>query len=257
MNLQNLSKQIKEKSLAASDDLKDATNSTRPMREGNKRAAQSALNDLNQEYRRLLLKKASYIVVSGPQAKDLEEAVKGEKLPFIVNPDGFYEELLSKIDERAYMNRTVDGTFFNALSHALEEVSRDMGIQSYPQLLFKAEYAQVISNKNQVTDILKKVINTDVGGELLGIYAVHKILDRAIASTTEDSFSPIILTAEDTGLAISLSNDLRRLSNNVFLVSVGKNIPKSLKSALNSLTIKEANKETVDELLQAIRSRTV
>lgn len=256
MNIQNLVKQIQEKNLAANDDLSDATNSTRSMREGNKRAAREALTDLKQEYRKQLLTSASYIVVNGSQSKELETAVESESLALTADSEEFYKELLSKIDERAYMNRPVDGTFFNALSNYLEEIAREIGIKSYPQLLFKSEYHQIISSKDQALKLLKQIVNKDLGSELVGIYTINRIMDRAINREQTDSFVPIFLTAEDKNLALTLSNDLRRLSPNVFLVCAGKT-SKSLKSVQNSLSIDEVNKETIEQLLEAIKSKTV
>jgi hypothetical protein len=76
MSIKSIVKQIKEKSLAANDDLKDATNNTRPMRQGNKRAAEELLVGLKNEYRSLLLASATYVILTGPQANELEELAK-------------------------------------------------------------------------------------------------------------------------------------------------------------------------------------
>lgn len=256
MNIQNLVKQIQEKTLAANDNLEDATNSTRAMREGNRRAARESLADLKQEYRKQLLTSASYVVVSGSQSKELEAAIESESLALTVDSEEFYQELLSKIDERSYMNRPVDGTFFNALANSIEDIAREIGIKSYPQILFKSEYHQIISSKDQVLKLLKLIVNKDLGSELIGIHAVNKVMDKALKREQADSFTPLFLTAEDKTLALALSNDLGRLSSNVFLVCAGKT-SKSLKNVQNSLSIDEVNKETIEQLLEAIRSKTV
>lgn len=257
MNLQNLAKKIQEKTLAAKDDLKDATNSTRPMREGNKKAAIVALEDLRQDYRRLLLATASYLVISGPQANNIEKSFDPENGPLSADPEGLYEDVLSRMEERTYMNRTADGTFLMALNDSLEKVGKEIGVQSYPQLNFKAEYAQVISKRAQALGLVRKIINNDIGGELVGIYTVSKLLNKAISQASEDSFTPIILTSKDPALALTLSNDLRHVSKNVFLVSVGKETPKEFKNVPNSITIEKANKESIEELFAAIKSRSV
>lgn len=255
MNTKNLIEQIQQKTAAANDDLKSATNNTRPMREGNKRAAKEQLVALKDQFRLLLTKTASYLIVAGPQSSEFAAVAAASSAALVVNPEDFYNQVLNKIDERAYMNKLIDGSFANAISNSLEEVVLEMGVQSYPQLLFKTEYSQMTSTKEQVLTITKLMINKEVGSDLIGIYAANKVLDQVIARGP-NSFTPIVLHTTDEALALSLSKDLRNLSPNVFLVTVGK-ASKALKNVPNSISLKEANPEALEQLLEAVKSKTV
>lgn len=255
MNNKNLIEQIQQKTVAANDDLKDATNNTRPMREGNKRAAKEQLVALKDQFRLLLTQTASYLIVTGPQASDLATAAESTKAALVVNPDDFYNEVLNKIDERAYMNRMIDSSFANTLSNVLEEVTLSIGVQSYPQLNFRSEYIQMITSKEQVLAVVKQIINKEIGSDLVGIYAANKVLDQAI-ERGPNSFTPVLLHTTDEALALGLSKDLKNLSPNVFLVTVGK-ASKALKGVPNSISLKEANAEALEQLLEAVKSKTV
>lgn len=255
MNIKNLIEQIQQKSAAANDDLKDATNNTRPMREGNKRAAKEQLVDLKDQFRLLLTQTASYLIVTGPQASELATTAETTQGALVVNPEDFYNEVLEKVDQRAYMGKLIDGSFANAISNSLEEVVLQIGVRSYPQLLFKTEYSQMTTTKEQVLAITKLMINKEIGSDFVGIYAANKVMDQAIARGP-NSFTPILLHTTDENLALSLSKDLKNLSPNVFLVTVGK-ASKTLKSVPNSISLKEANAEALEQLLEAVKSKAV
>jgi len=55
-------------------------------------------------------------------------------------------------------------------------------------------------------------------------------------------------------LAVTLSKDLKRLSPNTFLVTVGK-APKGAKGLNNLVSIKEASPEALNQLLDGIKSK--
>jgi len=255
MNTKNLLEQIQQKTVAANDDLKDATNNTRPMREGNKRAAKEQLVALKDQFRNVLVQTASYLIAVGPQASELATAAENSPSALVVNPEDFYNEILNKVDERAYTNKLIDGSFANAIGNSLEEVVLQMGVRSYPQLIFKTEYSQMTSNKEQVLAVTKLMINKEIGSDLVGIYAANKVLDEVI-KRNPSRFIPIILHTSDESLALSLSKDLKNLSPNVFLVTVGK-VSKTLKNVPNSISLKEANAEALEQLLEAVKAKTL
>jgi hypothetical protein len=254
--MKNLAQRIQEKTLAANDDLKDTTNSTRAMREGNKRAAKEALGDLRTKFSQLLLQKASYIVISGTNSQELYDLVVAEKNTLVFDPETFYADVLNAIEPRMYMDKKVDGTMFQGLTNAFEQIGNKIGIQSLPQLNFKAEYQQMISDKEQALELVKKVVSADVGTEILGIYAMSALLDAAIERSKENSFMPVAIIANDETLALALVKDLKRLSPNVFLAAAGK-VSKALRNTANSISIKESTTEALAQLLEAVKSKTV
>jgi hypothetical protein len=254
MSIQSIVKQIKEKSVIANDDLKDTTNSTRAMRQGSKKAAQEALVDLRNEYRSLLLSSATYVVLTGPQANELGEVAKEKHLS--VNSEDFYRKLALRIDSRAYMGQLVASSLFNSVGNSLEETAREIGILSYPQLKFKSEYSQVIKSEEQFVEYVKNQVNDSVGTEMVGAYAVSVLMDKALDRPDQSSFTPILITAADENLAVTLAKDLNRLSHNVFVVSGGKS-SKTIKNIPNSLSTKEVSPEALELVLEAIKTKTV
>jgi len=197
MNIQSLMNQIKEKTVLASDDLKSANNNTRPVREAAKKAAEESLMGLKNDYRKLLLSSAVYLVATGPQLDELVEVAKNNQKCFTAEADALYEKVLAKVDPRAYENKQFVPSILNSLSNSLEEIALECGIQSYPMLRFRPEYSKTITSKAELLDIVKDAVNVNVGGEMAGIYTVSKLLDQIVNREHSDSFTPILLTTKD------------------------------------------------------------
>lgn len=254
MNIQSVMRQIQEKTTLANDNLKDATNNTRPVREAQKRAAQEALQGLKNDCRKLLLSSAVYLVVTGPQTNELMELANNEPKCFGSDSEALYNKILARVDPRAYENKQFVPSILDTISNSLEEVALDCGIQSYPMLRFKAEYSKTITSKEQLLDIVKDAVNTNVGGEMVGIFTVSNVLDQIVERRHIESFVPVVLSAADEQLAITLSKDLKRLSPNTFLVTTGKPT-KATKGLQNMINLKEASKEALDQLLSGVKGK--
>lgn len=254
MNLQSTMKQILEKTELANDDLMNCTNNTRPMREANKRAAVESLKDLKNEYRKMVLQTAVYLVVTGSQAEELGELAKNESKCFSSDAESLYKKVLSKVDVRAYENKQFVPAILDTISNHLEDVALECGIQSYPMLRFTPKYSKTITKQEELLEIIKDAINVSVGGEMVGIYTVSQVLEDAIKRGHAEAFVPVILTATDENLAVTLSKDLKRLSPNTFLVTAGK-APKATKGLANVVHIKEASKEALEQLLKDLKGK--
>lgn len=253
--LETLVNQIEQKTLLASDDLKNVTASTRHTREGMKRRAQEDLVDLKNEYRNALLQSATVVVVTGPQAGELLTLAGGHSLTS--SSDNFTEELLKQVDSRAYLNRCVDGTYFMALTNALESVGEQIGVRSFPQLNFKSNYSKIVETLEQAKALTEEVVINEVGGELLGVYAVSKNVDNALLNRHVDKFTPVLLRVDNETSALKVLKDMVNLTRNTFLVHVGGKTPKNLKGIHNSLSVKEASQESLNETLEAVKSKSV
>lgn len=256
MTLQNIINQIVLKTATANDDLKDATNATRAMRQGNKRAAESQLEDLKNEYRRSLLSGSTFVIVTGAGSKDLVDLANADNKSFGTDSEDLYQKIVAKLDERSYMGKSVANSVFNDLSGSLREVAQEIGIRTYPQMHFKAEYAETITSEEQLVKLTKRAVNDHLGSEMVGINAISSILENAILRGHAETYTPVLLNTKDDKLAVTLSNDLKKLSRNVFVVSVGKTT-KVIKSIPNSLSVDEASPEVLGELLQAIKEKSV
>jgi hypothetical protein len=154
------------------------------------------------------------------------------------------------------MGQNVASSLFNSVCQSLEEAAREMGVLSYPQLKFKSEYSQVVHSEEQFVGFVKNLVNDSLGTEMVGIYAVSVLMDKALNRPNQETFTPLLITAADESLAVSLSKDLKRLSPNVFVVSGGK-ASKAIKNIPNSLSTKEVNPEALEQLLEAIKTKTV
>lgn len=254
MSIKSVMNQIKEKTIVANDDLKDATNNTRPMREGFKRQAKESLEDLQNEYRNLLIQSSSFLIVTGSLGKELCDLAANEPGVFVGNPEDFFTDLVSRIDSRAFMNRTADGTTFEALGYGLELVAREIGVKSYPQLRFKAEYAQTLSSPEDMVKLAQKAVSDSVGNEMSALYSLNGVLKTALNRGHEESFTPILLNTSDEQFALALLKDLNNLTAQSYLVVAGKG-GKAVRNARNSVSLKEATTEALQQLLDSVKGK--
>jgi hypothetical protein len=101
--------------------------------------------------------------------------------------------------------------------------------------------------------LIRNAIVDQVGSELVGINAVHSIVDSAIAKNHSDPVTPVVLNTSDEKFALDLQKNLKRLTSRVFLVSAGKS--ESFKNNKDVMTVKKVSEETVGEVLSNIRNK--
>ena len=230
-------------------------------RQGLKRAATEALKRLRNSYRDELMKNSVFIVVSGAQKDVFTEFASGEKFGcFVNNPESFYKELAAQVSPPSInpplWTRESVKHLFGIAQNVLNDKALELDINSYPPLYFNEKYNRGVTTAEEFAPILKQAINDQVGSEIVGINAVHSILDQAIVKEHSGLITPILLPTDDEAFALDLFNSLNtklgRPANGTFLVAAGKN--HSLK---NALTVKKINEETVAEVLETIRNKVL
>lgn len=255
-NLKELGENIKKaQAIAISDPGTDVN--VRRMRLGNIMQAKEQLKLLGQEYRKALISRVTFIIVTGSLSNKFAELAEAEFSCFAVNVDDFYLEATAKIPPVLYQNVSSSQNLFEHIAAAIEEKAHNMDIVSYPALVFESKFKKMLKSKEEMIALAKAAINDKIGAEIVGLDALSKITQRVIDSGLSGKTIPVILHTEDSTIVEELAKGLRRsLSRNTFVISTGPKVDQKIKDiSLNS--IKTISSESVEKSLMKIKENLV
>lgn len=252
MSLSKVIDEIKKYKQVSEQDLSAGPRETYAGREGMKRNALERIRDLKERYIDELRLSALFILVSGSGRDQFAETAKTEFKCFTADPEGFYKDLANRLPEQLYTQKTPPSNLFDIMGRHLEDKANEMKIIGYPQLIMKAKYLKHIDGKEDFKNLIKEAINEQVGSEISGLHVIRAIADEAIKSEHGSRLTPIILATDDEKLALDLKSTLGRIGSRAFLVAAGKGA-KTVRSTEGCFTVKEIDKESVENILTNIR----
>lgn len=256
MSLVNILKEMETNRPNAEMDVHMGSEATYGGRLGLKRAATETLKRLKLDYRNELMASTVFIVVTGDNNKSfVDVASSGNFGCFSVDPDRFYKDLTSKINPSLFGRESVKN-LFNIAGNILEDKALDLDINSYPMLSFNEKYNSAVNSAEDFVPLIRNAVNDQVGSEIVGIDAVHSIVDTAIGRNHSAVVTPVILSTLDEKFALDLQNNLKRLNSNVFLVVAGK-ASKALLKNRDVVLVKTVSEESIGEALSSIRNRII
>lgn len=266
MNLSEILTKMNETRPNAEIDLNMVNPSTYRAREGLKRAAIQNLKYLTLDYRNEVMKTVAFIVVTGSGREDFTKLATTDTFGCLsADPDQFFADLTSRINPTLF-GREGLRQLFNIAGNILEDKAIELDLGSYNMLQFSEKYNRSVKTADDFKAIIKEAINDQIGSEIVGISAVHSIIDNAIKKGHAASTTPVLLTTDDEKFALDLATNLKRrqlsdgtyrgLTKNVFLVTAGK-VSKTLPSNEGTVSIKKVSEETVAEALSGLRNKIV
>lgn len=254
MSLKELGEDIKKMQAVASMDPGD-NYSTRRMRLGDIAQAKERLRLLGQEYRKELISRAAFAIVTGSQAEKFATLAEAEFSCFSVNVEDFYTEITSKIPPVLYQGVSSSQNLFDHIAQAVEEKARTLEIDRCPALIFESKYKKMLNNKEEMVKLTKTAVNDKIGAEFVGLDALYKVTQKVIDSELSGKIVPIILVVDDLSLVEELSKGLKRsISRNTFIVSTGSKVDQKLKDISLDVT-KSVSSETVEKTLLKMKEK--
>ena len=255
-NLKELGENIKKaQSIAQMDPGTDVN--VRRMRLGNIMQAKEQLRLLGQEYRKALISRATFIVVTGSLASKFAELAESEFSCFSVNAEDFYTDVTAKVPPVLYQNVASSQNLFEHVSAALEEKAHTLDILSYPALVFESKFKKNLKTKEDMLQLVKTAINDRVGAEMVGLDALNKITQKVIDSELSGKTIPVVLVAEDSVIVEEIAKGLKRsLSRNTFIVSTGSKVEQKIKD-ISLMSLKTVSSESVEKSLVKIKENLV
>lgn len=252
MNLSTIVEKINKLKPVATEEVLPEPVETYTVRKGRKRNAEEQLSQLQEEYFKSLLVGSIFILTIGNKSSEFSELAVNKFGCFSVSADSLYVDLVNRMDSSLFLGKESTSSLFGILSRHLEDVANETGIVSYPMLQFKSKYNRTIHTKEDFVSLAKEAINEQVGGEISGIYAVKKVLPEAILRNHKDLLTPIVMATEDMALAQVLSESLKAITPNTFLILAGKARP--LKGAT---LVKEVDETSTKQALLKIKESVV
>jgi hypothetical protein len=264
MSLTSILKEIETNRPNAEMDVNIGNEATYRGRAGLKRAATETLKRLRIDYRNELMSSTVFIVVTGAARDQFTELATNETFGcFSSDPEAFYKDLTSRISPKLFGRENVKN-LFNIAGNILETKALELDINSYPSLSYNDRYNLPATTPEEFVPIIRNAINDQVGAELVGIDAIHSIVDAAIKKSHTAKITPLVLNTSDEKFALDLYKNLKKrkladgtssgLSDKVFLVVAGKS-SKEMQKTDGAVVVKTASEESVGEALVKIKDR--
>jgi len=257
MSLDVVLKKIKTLQPLANENLDEGPLDTMRARIGRKNQAVESLKRLRSEYSSDLLNTAAFILVIGDKRDEFTLTATENHKCFNTNPDTFYSDLVDRIPASSYAGKESISNIFDILGRHLEDKMLEFDrINGYPQLIFRNEYGRTIRNREDFLSLVKQALTEQIGGEIVGIQAVHSLVDKAIELEHTSKFTPILLPTGDEKFALTVAKDLERISSKVFVIVAGNAEQGNLKDTeLDIVTVGEPTSDGVKKALKTISNQ--
>lgn len=244
-------KKIKELEPFVNEDVESGPVETLNARRGRKNQAIETIKQLEQEYANDLRQTAAFIVVTGDKSQEFARIATENFKCFNSDPNSFYSDLVERVPQSLYLGKENVASLLEIVGRHLEDKMLDFQVvRGYPQLVFKQEYRITVNSKEDFLNLVRQALLEQIGGEIVGIQAVHDLTKEAIKLEHSSKFTPVLLPTTDEKFALTLSKDLARISNKVFVVTAGKT-----SEASSSLEVKELSNDSVKKVLKNISNQ--
>lgn len=244
-----LIEEIKRQRKFASDTLEDATPQTINSRQSRKKSAALRLQDLFFEYRQAFRSKVFAIVVVGSEVEEFEKISSSIAGLQGLDSEALYSRLISKIDERLLSRGEQNSYLIEVAARYLEDAAQELGVGSYPQIIYNQKYDGRTSTREEAVKLLKRVMDEQVGSEMATLFLIDHAIRLAYEHDVEAKFHPLLIKVRDEKNLQSLLFSLKTLGNKSIVVSAGQS------SANVEMKLDEVNEKSVLEILKKIKKK--
>lgn len=266
MSLNKIITEIEANRPQAESDVHMGSPSTYNARIGLKRAAVSAMERLKDQYSKELLASTVFIVVTGSARTSFAETASGDSFGcFSTDPEDFFKDLTGRIDQSLF-GRESTAKLFNIAGNILYDKAMELDIASYSGLSFNEKYNLGVKKADDFIPVIRDAIIDQVGSEIVGINAVHSIINKALEKRHSAPITPLILNTQSEKFALDLFKNLKRhkstdgttrgLTSKVFLVIAGKP-SKTFQTIPEALLVKSVTEDSVGEALTMIKNKVL
>lgn len=256
MSLSTLLEKLKEQQPFADEDVDSGSRETMAARRGRKARAIEEVKQLKEDYANELRGTAAFVVVVGDRRDEFVTIANENFKCFSTDPDTFYSNLVDRIPAALYLGKESIPNMFDVLGRYLEDKMLEFvgqGVKGYNQLIYKERYARAIKTREDFQSLIKQALVEQVGGEIVGIQAVHTLTNEAIKRDHTAKFTPILLPTGDEKFALTLARDLGRITSRVFLVVAGESTDKELIE--NNVVVPDPTNDNVKKALKIISNQ--
>lgn len=208
------------------------------VKEGKIKRARQDLLDMYNLYRQMVYQKSIVILSSGEHADSFNSIASEEFGCYTVDGLGIFKEIAEKIDKVYYSDHVATSHLFEIFSSLFEEIADEIGIISYPQLVFNKKYSKRLNGKEEMVELIAKAFCENVGSEVIGHYAITRASKRAFDDDFTGKVVPVVIAVPEAFLK-DLESSLTSINMRVFVV----------------VSDKQADKEEVGKKLVSIKKK--
>jgi hypothetical protein len=248
LNLSQIVEEIKKTKPFVEENLETGNQDTLNTRRGRQARAIETMKELKENYTQTIRRGTVFIVIAGEDKNEFTKIALTKSNAFTADPEDFYKDLLKEIHPSMY--RSGPNNIFDILGRILEDKMLSLNVLEYPQPRFKESYSRGLNSEADVLQLIKDIVNDQVGGEIAGVNAIQQIVPAAIEKGYKSNVTPLILNTNDEKLALRLIPALNQITPYVFLVVAGKSTDAfNLKG---SLAVAEVNEKSVKATMKTI-----
>lgn len=223
MELKDVLKKIEEAKVVVNQD-PNFHPKTHAGKLGQIRRAKEDLKMLYSEYREAVRSKIVFIIPTGLGASKFSDIADKEYGCFKSDAEGVYNEVTENINSALYENTTFNPSSLETSMNYFRELADEIGLLSYPQVIFKSNYAKPLKNKEDFRNSLKEAINEQIGSDIVGHYTVDRISTLAVNDKFAGKIVPVVMSSSDLELLNNLSQSLKSITSRVFVVDTKEEV---------------------------------
>jgi hypothetical protein len=252
--LKTILKDYQTQKKIANIDLSDVPPQAYSGRLGKVKRAKENIAALEEDYLGAVRNNCLFILATGEKTDDFAQIAEEEYGCFTLGSDDFYNELISDLSDRLYVNKTLTPAIFDIVGRKIEEMALELGIQSYPFLAFEQKYKKNTANKKELMEVVRQAINDKIGAEMVGLYSTFVVAKKALDEEFDAKVIPIVLKVEEAQVQ-ELAQSLNRMFGNIFMIDLGIE-DESLKNKAFQ-KIDSINKTNIKKTLVSIKKSMV
>lgn len=243
MEFKDLIKKVKEtKVLASADPGSDPRTYTAKV--GKIRRAKEDLAQLFGDYKTEVRRRVIFILPEGAGSEKFAALADKEFGCFVVDAEGVFKDSIANVNPVLFTNSPFNPSLLDTVTNYFQDVADEIGLMSYPMVIYKNTYARTLRNQEDLLTVTKEAFTENIGSEVVGHYAIHKVAIEALGDKFAGKMVPVILLTSDDKLRESLSETLKVITNNVFTIDTKEeDTDKEVEAAL--VKVKKQSKNVV------------
>ena len=250
-NLQNILKEIKKNSDIVKAEVLEGENTTRVAKDRQTNAKRRIL-DLQVDYRNALLARTVFIVLYGPDAKELAKIAENDFGSYAADAESVFNRIADEIPAILYLNKSSSPSLFDVIAHALEGVAAEAGVSEFNSIQYKSSRdAKILKSKDDLKEVIKHTIVNQVGSELLAVHAVTATFMKALETEFDGKVYPVVMYTPDANYAKALVNDIHKhlINHETYTITTSE----TEKVTKNTIVLDKVSKESVKSALTSIK----
>jgi len=217
--MEYLIEKIKQLKIVANTQPDHEPQSTYTARYGLYSKAKTDLEEVYMQFRKSIINNAFFVIAQGQDHKQFAEIAEKDFGCFTLDVTDFLKLITDPVDKSNYIGRQFNQQAADCVNNELDILARNIGILGLVSLTDHPSLAGAIQNQEDFMEKTAKAIHLDIGSELIGMYAVDMVAQKAINHDKASAVYPIVINMEKALFANNLVEHLPNLGLPTFVVT--------------------------------------